>query len=72
MIYHEDGMTFEVEVLENNSNEYFERYKLKVIKIISNKRANGTLCEVAKVGYVFVCQRRYESFYDNTWNLSKN
>ena len=67
MLYYEDGMVFEVEVLKNNSNEYFERYTLKVIKSISNE----SLCKVAKVGYIFECQKRRKSFGTNVWFLQR-
>jgi hypothetical protein len=54
MIYHEDGVIFEVEILNNNSNNDYERYTLKVIKNISS----GLLCKAPDVGDIFECEKK--------------
>ena len=46
-------MVLEVEVLEDNSDKEYERYKLKVVETV---RENA-ITKPAKVGEVFTCHR---------------
>jgi len=66
MLYHEDGMILEVEILNDKSDESWERYELKVIK---NVQENG-LNEPAEVGEIFTCEKRRGEICCGLWHLN--
>ena len=69
MIYREDDWKAEVEVLEDNSNDKYERYKLKVVKTLRDSRMykptpDGEEFEVEK-------QKNPGGHSNGEWHLSE-
>jgi hypothetical protein len=64
--YHEDGMVLEVEVVSDNSDKEWERYQLRVIKILQN----SAVYKSPEIGEVFsVDKRRNISGCCGMWHL---
>ena len=69
MIYREDDWKAEVEILEDNSDEKFSRYKLKVIKTL---RASN-LYKPTKDGTIFCVDVDKSCGHQcGMWSLSNN
>lgn len=65
-IYEEMGWVAEVNILEDNSNEEWEKFKLEVVKTlqmspIAGAQPDGHIFEVS-------AQRKYRAYVD--WNLN--
>ena len=67
--YTEDGLIADVEILEDNSDSEWERYTLKIKKIIRS----SWFCKDPEIEYVFSpCRRiRAKGYYNGMWNLTK-
>lgn len=65
MLYHEDGMVLDVEILEDKSDKEWERYTLKVIK---NVQSNGVY-KPAEIGEVFTCEKQRGAACCGLWHL---
>lgn len=64
-VYYEDGWMAEVEILEDNSDEEWKRYKLKVIRTI----IESELYNPIEDGTVFEVSRRKGVYYAGMWQL---
>jgi len=68
--YREDDWKAEVEVLEDNSDSQWERYKLKVIRTLRESRIykptpDGTIFDVER-------NKKYNGAYSGMWSLSES
>lgn len=69
MIYREDDWKAKVEVLEDNSDDKWMKYKLKVIKTIRSSRIYKT----PKDGHIFeIVHLKDAGWYGGRWHLSEN
>ena len=68
LYYHEDGMVLRVEVLENNSDERREAYRLRVMKVL---RDNPILAEPTKEDEEFSCDKLREVYAGGLWHLTE-
>lgn len=65
MLYHEDGMVMEVEIVEDKSDKEWERYTLKVIRIVQESAVYNS----PEIGEIFTCQKQREATCCGLWHL---
>lgn len=67
--YTEDGASYEVMVIENNSNDIRKAYKLRILKIIDE---SPIWAEEPKVGSTFECSHNEGvPGYHGQWTLER-
>ena len=62
--YHETGVIYQVEVLKNNSDKEWEKYSLRVKRIV-----DSGIFEPPKIGEVFDCEKMRGSCISGIWHL---
>tara|TARA_Y100000034_G_C6805449_1_gene361642 strand:- start:55 stop:306 length:252 start_codon:yes stop_codon:yes gene_type:complete len=67
-VYHEDGAVFRVEVLASEGDGEFERYRLKVLDVVSQSRLVPIVREVES-GEEFDCNQRRNVAFGGMWYL---
>ncbi len=70
MMYREDDWEAEVEVIEDNSDEKWESYKLKVIRTLRESQ----MYKPTPDGYIFECahNKKCGGTYSGQWSLSES
>jgi len=63
--YHEDGSVYEVEVLEDNSNDDWAKYRLKILTVLNF----SPLCP-GKVGEVYEVEQKKGCAFGGMWHLN--
>ncbi|MBI2449878.1 hypothetical protein HYV49_06325 [Candidatus Pacearchaeota archaeon] len=67
--YHEDADVFKVEVLENNSDSDWLKYRLKVLSV----EQNLSICNPLEIGEEFsVCIKRKNVSCGGLWHLTND
>ncbi len=64
-IYYEDGWAAKVEILDNKSDEKWERYTLRVIKTIQE----SSIVISPEDNGIFSCERIIDNNYPKCWTL---
>ncbi len=67
--YLKDGVVFRVKVLENNSDERWQAYRLRIDEIIEG---DFPLAGITKVGKEFECIKLRKSCAGGLWRLTEN
>lgn len=68
MIYREDDWKAEVEVLEDTSDDEWERYKLKVVKTLRESRMYKSTPD----GEIFSVEQKKGIGFSGMWHLTKD
>ena len=63
--YHETGVIYQVEVLENNSDKEWEKYSLRVKRIV-----DSGIFEPFEIGEIFECEKRRGPYISGLWQIS--
>jgi hypothetical protein len=64
-LFREDGMRAVVNVLENNSDEKFDRFKLEVVKV----EQSSSMFKDPEIGEVFSVEQSNEGVWGGMWSL---
>lgn len=65
--YHEDFEIDKVEVLENNSDSEWIKYKLKVLSIVQESK----IFKPSDIGDIFTCEKKRGMYCDGMWYLGE-
>ena len=66
LYYHEDGEVTRVEIVSSRGDENFEKYKLKVLEVLSESPRS----EPPTVGETFTCEKSRTISCSGLWHLT--